>query len=213
MSNSVKKIDFSFIDYLTFINAVVQKTIENGEEYKRLYTTLFAANMFYGYEPQTDEDGNYDLNVVWEDLKCFKGIKSENDEIIFEGIDLYKALGDPYRFNDDVDRTLILPFEDYIYDEMMDEIDRKLVEYKNRDTVKESVVKLINGISDYVDDMDNKLGDLNVNETLAQLGTYANAISGVTNGEIGEHLARIIHKENEERNITMRENHAVKNKE
>ena len=33
---NVKKIDWTFIDYLTFINAVVEKTIENGVEYKNV---------------------------------------------------------------------------------------------------------------------------------------------------------------------------------
>ena len=61
IANIAKK-DFTYIDYLTFINVVVTKTIESGIEYRNFYSALMTANTFFGYEPKMDEDGNFNVS-------------------------------------------------------------------------------------------------------------------------------------------------------
>ena len=111
MSNIAKK-EFTFVDYLTFITAVVNKVIEHGEEYKRFYIALIAANMFFDYEPETDENGEYNLNQVWNDLRKFNGIKDTEGNVVFADIDLYQICIDIYDIEDRLEK--ILPMDFYL---------------------------------------------------------------------------------------------------
>ena len=180
---NVKKIDWTFIDYLTFINAVVEKTIENGVEYKNFYLTLTAANMFYGYEPIVDENGSFSINEVWNDLRHFNWIKDENGKTIYKGIDFYR-----------VSTNDILPIDYYIFEEMADAIADKIEEYNNRDTVKESITNLINTISNFVDNMEKKYENVDIAEVGNKMENFAKAVKELDYKETARQLGQLAHE-------------------
>lgn len=194
---NVKKIDWTFIDYLTFINAVVEKTIENGIEYKNFYLTLTAANMFYGYEPIVDENGSFSINDVWNDLRHFNAIKDENGETIYKGIDFYRVIqndlyhGEGYNT---VSTNDILPIDYYIFEEMADAIADKIEEYNNRDTVKESITNLINTISNFVDNMEKKYENVDIAEVGNKMENFAKAVKELDYKETARQLGQLAHE-------------------
>ena len=190
MSNIAKK-EFTFVDYLTFITAVVNKVIEHGEEYKRFYIALIAANMFFDYEPETDENGEYNLNQVWNDLRKFNGIKDTEGNVVFADIDLYQICIDIYDIEDRLEK--ILPMDFYIYQDMLAAIDDKLLEYKNRDTVKEATTNLINKVSYYVDEVYDKFDDLDIKDTVSQLGSFAQTIEGLDKKAVISEIVSKVH--------------------
>lgn len=205
VTNNVAKKDWTFVDYLTFINAVVEKTIENGIEYKNFYLALFAANMFYDYEPETDESGNFNLNDVWNDLRHFKGIKDEDGNDIVEdenGIDIYFVFEnlDMISEADNADAFVkkIIPIDFYIFKEMVDTINTKVDHWNNRDTVKEAVTNLMNKISDYVDNMESKFDGVDIEETAKRVEKYADAIKNNDFKQTARELAKVIHAENQD---------------
>lgn len=199
---NVKKIDWTFIDYLTFINAVVEKTIENAIEYKNFYLTLTAANMFYGYEPTVDENGSFSMNEVWNDLRHFNGIKDENGETIFEGIDLYRMLREgAYYFddkllsyNENVIIEDILPIDYYIFKEMCDTITDKIDEYNNHDTIKESITNLMNTISNFVDNMEKKYENVDIAEVGNKMENFAKTVKELDYKETARQLGYLAHE-------------------
>lgn len=190
MSNIAKK-EFTFVDYLTFITAVANKVIEHGEEYKRFYIALIAANMFFDYEPETGENGEYNLNQVWNDLRKFNGIKDTEGNVVFADIDLYQICIDIYDIEDRLEK--ILPMDFYIYQDMLAAIDDKLLEYKNRDTVKEATTNLINKVSYYVDEVYDKFDDLDIKDTVSQLGSFAQTIEGLDKKAVISEIASKVH--------------------
>ena len=192
MSNIAKK-EFTFVDYLTFITAVANKVIEHGEEYKRFYIALIAANMFFDYEPETGENGEYNLNQVWNDLRKFNGIKDTEGNVVFANIDLYQICQPDYQEHETLEK--ILPIDFYVYDDMLDEIDNKIDEYKNRDTVKEATTNLINKVSYYVDEVYDKFDDLDIKEVVSQLGSFAQTIEGVDKKAVVSEIASKVHND------------------
>lgn len=192
MSNIAKK-EFTFVDYLTFITAVANKVIEHGEEYKRFYIALIAANMFFDYEPETGENGEYNLNQVWNDLRKFNGIKDTEGNVVFANIDLYRICQPDYQERETLEK--ILPIDFYVYDDMLDEIDNKIYEYKNRDTVKEATTNLINKVSYYVDEVYDKFDDLDIKEVVSQLGSFAQTIEGVDKKAVVSEIASKVHND------------------
>ena len=195
---NVKKIDWTFIDYLTFINAVVEKTIENGIEYKNFYLTLTAANMLYGYEPTVDENGSFSINEVWNDLRHFNWIKDENGETIFEGIDFYGAITNSFYFynesNSKVSAKDVSPIDYYIFEEMTDAIDDKIKEYQNRDTVKESITNLMNTISNFVDNMEKKYENVDITEVGNKMESFAKTVKELDYKETARQLGQLAHE-------------------
>lgn len=184
--------EFTYVDYLTFIKAVVDKTIEEGIEQKNFYIALFGANIFYGYEPPEDEFGNSDKNVIWNDLRNFD-IKDDKGKIAFKGADLYKILNDTY---DDMLKE-ILPVPQYVYEEMLETISGKIFYYQNRDVAKEAIASLVNKISDYVDTLEEKYKDVDIQEVSEKFQSYADAIKQSDFKETAKQLAHVIHEDKE----------------
>ena len=182
--------EFTYVDYLTFIKAVVDKTIEEGIEQKNFYIALFGANIFYGYEPTEDEFGNSDKSVIWNELRNFS-IKGEDGELILKDIDLYMVLNDQY---DDM-LPEILPIPNYIYSEMLETINDKIYDYQNRDVAKEAITNLVNKISDFVDTLEEKYKDVDIQEVSEKFQSYADAIKQSDFKETAKQLAHVIHDE------------------
>lgn len=182
--------EFTYVDYLTFIKAVVDKTIEEGIEQKNFYIALFGANIFYGYEPPEDEFGNSDKSVIWNELRNFD-IKDDKDKIAFKGADLYKILNDSY---DDM-LPEILPIPKYIYEEMLETINDKIYDYQNRDVAKEAIANLLNKIGDFVDTLEEKYKDVDIQEVSEKFQSYAEAIKQSDFKETAKQLAHVIHEE------------------
>ena len=184
--------EFTYVDYLTFIKAVVDKTIEEGIEQKNFYIALFGANIFYGYEPTEDELGNSDKSVIWNELRNFD-IKDDKDKIAFKGADLYKILNDTY---DDMLKE-ILPVPQYVYEEMLETINGKIFYYQNRDVAKEAIASLVNKISDYVDTLEKKYKDVDIQEVSEKFQSYADAMKQNDFKETAKQLAHVIHEDKE----------------
>lgn len=182
--------EFTYVDYLTFIKAVVDKTIEEGIEQKNFYIALFGANIFYGYEPPEDEFGNSDKSVIWNALRNFD-IKDDKGKIAFKGADLYKILNDTY---DDM-LPEILPISKYIYEEMLETINDKIYHYQNRDVAKEAIANLLNKIGDFVDTLEEKYKDVDIQEVSEKFQSYADAIKQSDFKETAKQLAHVIHDE------------------
>ena len=182
--------EFTYVDYLTFIKAVVDKTIEEGIEQKNFYIALFGANIFYGYEPTEDELGNSDKSVIWNELRNFD-IKDDKDKIAFKGADLYKILNDTY---DDMLKE-ILPIPQYVYEEMLETINGKIFYYQNRDVAKEAIASLVNKIGDFVDTLEEKYKDVDIQEVSEKFQSYADAIKQSDFKETAKQLAHVIHDE------------------
>lgn len=196
---NVKKIDWSFIDYLTFINAVVDETIKNGVEYKQFYITLTAASMFYSYEPEVDEDGSFNMNDVWNYLHDFKDIKTEDNIKIFPGdLDLYKLFRNTIFLSSEQIDVLdaILPIDISIFEEMLDVIDEKIEMYKNKDETKESVTRLINSIVEFVDNTKDAFEGVDLKEITNKMDTFSKTMKENDFGVVANELATIIHNEN-----------------
>lgn len=199
---NVKKIDWSFIDYLTFINAVVNETIKNGIEYKQFYITLTAASMFYSYEPEVDENGNFNMNDVWNylhDFKDIKDIKTEDNIKIFPGgLDLYKLFKNTIFLSSEQIDVLdaILPIDISIFEEMLDVIDEKIEMYKNKDEIKESVTRLINSIAEFVDNTKDTFEGVDLKEITNKMDTFSKIMKENDFGVVANELATIIHNEN-----------------
>lgn len=182
--------EFTYVDYLTFIKAVVDKTIEEGIEQKNFYIALFGANIFYGYEPTEDEFGNSDKSVIWNELRNFS-IKGEDGEFILKDIDLYMVLNDQY---DDM-LPEILPIPKYIYSEMLETINDKIYDYQNRDVAKEAIANLLNKIGGFVDTLEEKYKDVDIQEVSEKFQSYADAIKQSDFKETAKQLAHVIHDE------------------
>lgn len=182
--------EFTYVDYLTFIKAVVDKTIEEGIEQKNFYIALFGANIFYGYEPPEDEFGNSDKSVIWNELRNFS-IKGEDGEFILKDIDLYMVLNDQY---DDM-LPEILPIPKYIYSEMLRTINDKIYGYQNRDVTKEAIANLLNKIGGFVDTLEEKYKDVDIQEVSEKFQSYADAIKQSDFKETAKQLAHVIHDE------------------
>ena len=182
--------EFTYVDYLTFIKAVVDKTIEEGYEQKNFYIALFGANIFYGYEPPEDEFGNSDKSVIWNELRIFD-VKDDKGKITFKGADLYKMLNDQY---DDM-LPEILPIPKYIYSEMLETINDKIYDYQNRDVAKEAIANLVNKISNYVDTLEEKYKDVDIQEVSEKVQSYAEAIKQSDFKETAKQLAHVIHED------------------
>lgn len=182
--------EFTYVDYLTFIKAVVDKTIEEGIEQKNFYIALFGANIFYGYEPPEDEFGNSDKSVIWNELRNFS-IKGEDGEFILKDIDLYMVLNDQY---DDM-LPEILPIPKYIYSEMLETINDKIYDYQNRDVAKEAIANLLNKIGGFVDTLEEKYKDVDIQEVSEKFQSYADAIKQSDFKETAKQLAHVIHDE------------------
>ena len=182
--------EFTYVDYLTFIKAVVDKTIEEGIEQKNFYIALFGANIFYGYEPPEDEFGNSDKSVIWNELRIFD-VKDDKGKITFKGADLYKMLNDTY---DDMLKE-ILPIPQYIYEEMIETINDKIYDYQNRDVAKEAIANLVNKFSSYVDTLEEKYKDVDIQEVSEKFQSYADAIKQSDFKETAKQLAHVIHDE------------------
>ena len=196
---NVKKIDWTFIDYLTFINAVVNETIKNGIEYKRFYITLTTASMFYSYEPEVDENGNFNMNDVWNDLHDFKDIKTEDNIKVFPGgLDLYKLFRNTIFLSSEQIDVLdaILPIDISIFEEMLDVIDEKIEMYKNKDEIKESVTRLINSIAEFVDNTKDTFEGVDLKEITNKMDTFSKIMKENDFGVVANELATIIHNEN-----------------
>ena len=182
--------EFTYVDYLTFIKAVVDKTIEEGIEQKNFYIALFGANIFYGYEPPEDEFGNSDKSVIWNELRNFD-IKDDKGKITFKGADLYKILNDTY--DDMLPEILSIP--KYIYEEMLETINDKIYDYQNRDITKEAIANLLNKIGDFVDTLEEKYKDVDIQEVSEKFQSYADAIKQSDFKETAKQLAHVIHDE------------------
>ena len=182
--------EFTYVDYLTFIKAVVDKTIEEGIEQKNFYIALFGANIFYGYEPTEDELGNSDKSVIWNELRNYD-IKDESGKVLFKNVDLYKILND----TGDSMFEEILPIPRYVYKEMIGLVEEKLWEYQNRDTTKEAIANLLNKIGDFVDTLEEKYKDVDIQEVSEKFQSYADAIKQSDFKETAKQLAHVIHDE------------------
>lgn len=182
--------EFTYVDYLTFIKAVVDKTIEEGIEQKNFYIALFGANIFYGYEPTEDEFGNSDKSVIWNELRNYD-IKDESGKVIFKNVDLYKILND----TGDSMFEEILPIPRYVYKEMVGLVEEKLWEYQNRDITKEAIANLLNKIGDFVDTLEEKYKDVDIQEVSEKFQSYADAIKQSDFKETAKQLAHVIHNE------------------
>ena len=182
--------EFTYVDYLTFIKAVVDKTIEEGIEQKNFYIALFGANIFYGYEPPEDEFGNSDKSVIWNELKNYD-IKDESGKVLFKNVDLYKILND----TGDSMFEEILPIPRYVYKEMVGLVEEKLWEYQNRDVTKEAIANLLNKIGDFVDTLEEKYKDVDIQEVSEKFQSYADAIKQSDFKETAKQLAHVIHDE------------------
>ena len=196
---NVKKIDWTFIDYLTFINAVVDETIKNGVEYKQFYITLTAASMFYNYEPEVDENGSFNMNDVWNDLHDFKDIKTEDNIKVFPGgLNLYKLFRNTIFLSSEQIDVLdaILPIDISIFEEMLDVIDEKIEMYKNKDEIKESVTRLINSIAEFVDNTKDTFEGVDLKEITNKMDTFSKTMKENDFGIVANKLATIIHNEN-----------------
>jgi len=196
---NIKKIDWSFVDYLTFINAVVNETIKNGVEYKQFYITLTAASMFYSYEPEVDENGSFNINDVWNDLHDFKDIKTEDNIKVFPGgLDLYKLFRNTIFLSSEQINVLgaILPIDISIFEEMLDVIDEKIEMYKNKDEIKESVTRLINSIAEFVDNTKDTFEGVDLKEITNKMDTFSKTMKENDFGVVANELATIVHNEN-----------------
>ena len=182
--------EFTYVDYLTFIKAVVDKTIEEGIEQKNFYIALFGANIFYGYEPPEDEFGNSDKSVIWNELRNYD-IKDEGGKVLFKNVDLYKILND----TGDSMFEEILPIPRYVYKEMVGLVEEKLWEYQNRDVTKEAIANLLNKIGDFVDTLEEKYKDVDIQEVSEKFQSYADAIKQSDFKETAKQLAHVIHDE------------------
>ena len=182
--------EFTYVDYLTFIKAVVDKTIDEGIEQKNFYIALFGANIFYGYEPPEDEFGNSDKSVIWNELRNYD-IKDESGKVLFKNVDLYKILND----TGDSMFEEILPIPRYVYKEMVGLVEEKLWEYQNRDVTKEAIANLLNKIGDFVDTLEEKYKDVDIQEVSEKFQSYADAIKQSDFKETAKQLAHVIHDE------------------
>ena len=182
--------EFTYVDYLTFIKAVVDKTIEEGIEQKNFYIALFGANMFYGYEPAEDEDGNSNKNDIWNDLRKFS-INDDKGNPLLKDIDLYRILNDSYE--DMLDE--VLPIPKYVYQEMIETINDKIYDYQNRDVAKEAIANLVNKISNYVDTLEEKYKDVDIQEVSEKVQSYAEAIKQSDFKETAKQLAHVVHED------------------
>ena len=182
--------EFTYVDYLTFIKAVVDKTIEEGIEQKNFYIALFGANIFYGYEPPEDEFGNSDKSVIWNELRNYD-IKDESGKVLFKNVDLYKILND----TGDSMFEEILPIPRYVYKEMVGLVEEKLWEYQNRDVTKEAIANLLNKIGDFVDTLEEKYKNVDIQEVSEKFQSYADAIKQSDFKETAKQLAHVIHDE------------------
>lgn len=205
MTNAnIAKKEFNYIDYLTFINVVVAKTIESGIEYRNLYTALMVASTFYGYEPETDEEGNFNVNEAWKDLRCFNGIKNKDGETIFANIDLYKAVAESwYEIDDNLEK--ILPIDSYIFEDMQRIISDKLDEYYKKDPARDALANLFNSVADLVKSYENKFEDVDINEATDKLAKLGEVINNKNFSEVASAIATNIHAENQKEKITVRE--------
>ena len=113
---------------------------------------------------------------------------------MFADIDLYQICIDIYDIEDRLEK--ILPMDFYIYQDMLAAIDDKLLEYKNRDTVKEATTNLINKVSYYVDEVYDKFDDLDIKEVVSQLGSFAQTIEGVDKKAVVSEIASKVHNDN-----------------
>ena len=171
--------EFTYVDYLTFIKAVVDKTIEEGIEQKNFYIALFGANIFYGYEPPEDEFGNSDKSVIWNELRNYD-IKDESGKVLFKNVDLYKILNDT---------------GDSMFEEILETINDKIYDYQNRDVTKEAIANLLNKIGDFVDTLEEKYKNVDIQEVSEKFQSYADAIKQSDFKETAKQLAHVIHDE------------------
>lgn len=186
--NINEKKEFTFIDRLTFIDAVVNKTIADGYEYKNLYTALFLASIVYGYEPNADENGEYDINEIWNDLKHFN--------IDGKEYDLYKMLAfDNGVFLFNCLEEDLFPIPTYIIIEMLETINKRVEQYYNHSKIEHDVSNLINAIVNLVNNYNDKYGDLDIPEIADKIGRYAQMINSKDMKEVASEIASIIHNE------------------
>lgn len=186
--NISEKKEFTFIDRLTFIDAVVNKTIADGYEYKNLYTAFYLASITYGYEPNVDENGNFDINEMWNDLRHFN--------IDGKEYDLYKMLAfDNGVFLFDCLEEDLFPIPTCIIIEMLETINKRVEQYYNHSKIEHDVSNLINAIVNLVNNYNDKYGDLDIPEIADKIGRYAQMINGKDMTEVASELASIIHNE------------------
>lgn len=197
IANIAKK-DFTYIDYLTFINVVVTKTIESGIEYRNFYSALMTANTFFGYEPKMDEDGNFNVNDVWAELRHFNGIKNNDGDTIFADFDLYRAVANSYY---DIDSQLdkILPIEPYIFDEIQEIITNKLDEHYRKDPARDALANLFNSVADLVRSYEDKFKDVDINEATEQLSKLGDIINKKDFSEVASAIATTVHADNQKK--------------
>ena len=78
---------------------------------------------------------------------------------------------------------------------MLDEINDKLDEYKYRDVAKEAIANLVNKISDYVDTLEEKYKDVDIQEVSEKVQSYAEAIKQSDFKETAKQLAHVVHED------------------
>ena len=91
----------------------------------------------------------------------------------------------------------VLPIPKYVYQEMIETINDKIYDYQNRDVAKEAIANLVNKISNYVDTLEEKYKDVDIQEVSEKFQSYADAIKQSDFKETAKQLAHVIHEDKE----------------
>lgn len=149
--------------YITFIDYVAKKIIEDGIEYKEFWIAYTTATMFFGYKANKEND-EIDVNIVWDKLE---GIKVNVDNEEYSLIDIIFNVHVLKSFKND------FPIDYTVYKSMLEKIDYKINAYIQKENHKTPlsdalallVYKLDTGIEQYQE----KIKDINFSEIVELL--------------------------------------------
>ena len=174
--------NFTYTDYLTFVNYVVDNTLSWGAEYQNFFTALAIAQIFFEYQISYDENGDFDFNKAWSDIRNYN----------YEGTryDLYKFVCD----NPD-DRDII-PIDQYLYTDMVEQISNKLWEATQKNPIRDAIAECITTINNYLVSAEDKLKDIDMPSALATLTQFTDMLTNEDNKKaVISEIAKTVHKE------------------
>lgn len=152
--------DFTFADYLTIVTYTVDSTIVFGSEYKNFFLALALAQSFYGYEVDDGELNLDKMEKIWNDIRSIddNGTKRDLYALVCEYGDYF------------------LPIEEYVYDDMIAQINTKLFNYENRNPVRDAVAELIKTANDYLTKAETTMSGIDIGQAVETLTGIASML-------------------------------------
>jgi hypothetical protein len=161
--------DINYDQYVAFINTVVQNTVQSGGyEYKRFWATFAFAMIFMNYKPTHFKED------VSEEGKTIL-INEEWNEI--KHIDVLDCGYDPV-----------------IIKEMYYIIDKKLDKVFGKSDVETAVAGLIISATEFINNMDEKFKNENIEEQMKQISALSAQIKNMDSKTVAKVMAKFAHE-------------------